>query len=285
MNDRKIYVLMATKPDIRAVQIADALDVALCDVSASLRSLVDVGDVVMSKGLAPSGQQTMVYNLSDEFKKSKEYATVMGMVPAQPAKPAVPSPAVAGPAPAAARPAPAPVAVPVFVPADQPTTSIAQRGVAYIVSRESVAESDLYAAMGLSKGRYPSAYLAAAVQAGKVHKDGANWKAGRAPTAPLGRVAAVGNIVVAPKDSSPIPQAVVDAISPPAEERAVAAPPAPADPIFRCGLWSDGVLELQRDGSTVAVLQQAEGEQLASFVNRMLLDPLGSAVQTSTQTR
>jgi pyruvate dehydrogenase E2 component (dihydrolipoamide acetyltransferase) len=213
-------------------------------------------------------------------------------VQAQPAKPAVPAPAAARPAPAAARPAPAaatpapaPVAVPVIVPADQPTTSLAQRGVAYIVSRESVVESDLRAAMGLSKGRYPSAYLVAAIQAGKVHKDGAIWKAGRAPTAPLDSVVAVGNIVVASKDSSPIPQAVVDAISSPAEERAVAAPPAPADPIFRCGLWSDGVLELQRNGSTVAVLQQAEGEQLASFVNRMLIDPLGLAVQTSTQTR
>lgn len=72
MNDQQIYALMAKTPGLRAVQIADALDQELVDVSNALRSLVEVGDVVQTKGIAPNGHQAMMYDLSDEFKKSRE---------------------------------------------------------------------------------------------------------------------------------------------------------------------------------------------------------------------
>lgn len=257
MNDQQIQVLMAKTPDIRAVQISDALDKPLTDVSQALRSLVEVGDVVASKGFSPNGHPAQLYNLSDEFKKSKEYKSVMAIVAAQ-------QPPAAAPSPVAARPAPAPVATPVFIPADQPTSSRAERGIAYITKHLRATQDDLRKAMGLSKAQYPAAFLSAAIRSGKLHKDGDIWKLGAAP---LDSVVEVGNIAVASTDSSPIPAAVVHAIA--------------AAPVFRCGLWSDGMLELQRNGSTVAVLEQQEGEQLVGFVNRMLIDPLGTTVQTS----
>lgn len=53
---------------------------------------------------------------------------------------------------------------------------------------------------------------------------------------------------------------------------AAPAPAAPTAPtIFRCGLWSDGVLELQRDGVQVVALNRGEHEQLADFMGRMLV--------------
>lgn len=50
INDQKIYTLMLKTESIRAVQIADALDEELVDVSSALKALVDVGDVVRTPG-------------------------------------------------------------------------------------------------------------------------------------------------------------------------------------------------------------------------------------------
>jgi hypothetical protein len=244
VNDQQIYAVMAKTQDIRAAQIAEMLGRPLPAVSESLRSLVDIGDVVKTKGTDPQGAQAMIYNLSDEFKKSKAYESVAAID--------APKPAVVAPA------APAPVAVPTFVPAGQPTRSRAELGTAYVAEHGSVTQEALRTAMGLKRGEYPASYLTAAVRDGKLHKDGDKWKAGWAPSADgqhsTRSVKADGAVTV----PAPVPAA----------PRAVAS-------VFRCGLWSDGVLELERDGSTVAVLKQAEGEHLISFINRMLIDPMG----------
>ena len=237
MNDQKIFELMAKTPGIRAVQIADALDAELVDVSAAMRSLVEVGDVVQSKGFSPNGHPAQIYDLSEAFKKSKEGLAILAAVTpkAEPAPLAVP--VFAKPAP----PAPAPVATPVFVPAAQPPTigagpSIADLGIAYIVKHGAVSQEDLRIAMRLGKGIYPSSYLLSAIRSGKVHKDGNFWKPGAAP---------------ATKDATPIPQAVVDAIE------AAPAPVALAvagKPTARCITW----LELQREDGTLLRLSADE---------------------------
>ena len=102
MNDQQIYVLLATRPGVRAVQIADSLDAELTDVSAALRSLVDVGDVVKTKGEAPNGQQALFYELSEEFKRTKTGREILDAVKVAAAAAAAPA------APAAATPTPAP---------------------------------------------------------------------------------------------------------------------------------------------------------------------------------
>lgn len=55
MNVLDILRLMAKAPAICAVQIADALDKDLAEVSNAMRDLVDSGSVVQSKGVAPDG--------------------------------------------------------------------------------------------------------------------------------------------------------------------------------------------------------------------------------------
>jgi hypothetical protein len=40
-------------------------------------------------------------------------------------------------------------------------------------------------------------------------------------------------------------------------------------PVYRCALWSDGILEVRRDGQTVAEMEQGAGESLAAFLCRL----------------
>jgi predicted transcriptional regulator len=95
MNDQKIYELMFKTPGIRAVQIADALDAELVDVSEALKALVEIGDVVQSKGFSPNGRQAMIYNLSETFKRSRQYSNLVADAAAH-AKAAVNLVAMAG---------------------------------------------------------------------------------------------------------------------------------------------------------------------------------------------
>jgi hypothetical protein len=39
--------------------------------------------------------------------------------------------------------------------------------------------------------------------------------------------------------------------------------------VYRCGFWSDGVLEIQRDGETVAEIPKAAGVSIAAWLNRL----------------
>lgn len=236
MNDQKIYELMAKTPDIRAVQIADALDQELIDVSNALKALVDEGDVVRSDGTAPNGKPAQIYNLSATFMKSADYKAISTRIN----PPAVPStPAAAAPAPA-----PAPAAV-----AAAPKSRV-DDAIAFIRLMGTVTTSELKQHMGLSGSASPASWLNGAIQDGRLVRNGIQWKIGdgKPPTR-----------TETPKPPAPAAQAPAPAI--------VASNPAPA---FRCGLWSDGVLELQRDGATLATLTRNEGEHLTQFFNRML---------------
>jgi hypothetical protein len=261
----QIYATMLKFPNIRAAQIAELLHTDIPSVSRALRPLVEVGDVVQVKGSDLLGNACLIYSLSEDFKKSKDYDAAMATA----GMPAV-SAERAPPAAAASQQGPVLATTPVFIPPNQPRASKAQLGIEYVSKHSPVKEADLAKAMGLAKGQYASAYLTVAISNGHIHKEGGVWKTGPAPKAGV-----MTSLFKTKADPAPAAQPA----------RAVTADPTavPGAAIFRCGLWSDGVLELQRDGSTVAVLEQAEGEQLVSFVNRMLVNPLGTAVQTSTQ--
>lgn len=153
--------------------------------------------------------------------------------------------------------------------------------------------------MGIRTVEYPSTYLGPAVKKGLVVRDGLVWKPGPGtPPPPLRMVKdAPFNQAHGPK-LPPTPVVAAAPPPPPAppppEERAPVvlvsvgssqqynrAPPAtllvasskeavPGAPAFRCGLWSDGVLELQRNGRSLVELQRGEHEHMADFMNRML---------------
>lgn len=267
MNDQQIYELLAKAPaeGLRAVQVCDLLDQELVDVSAALKSLVDVGDVVRTPGTAPNGQAAQFYTLSDTFKASREYKAFMVLAAATPAPTPAPTPDnTSAPVPAA------------------PKKSRTDDAIEYIRHRGRVSTAELKVHMGLKSGEAPATWLALPIRDGRLARDGVYWmigagpasNAGKAtkPTAARGTIPKLGATLAAKSPEKPqerVEQPAAPEVPAPAVEP-VATPPAQPAGRFRCGLWSDGVLELQRDGVTLAQLTRGEGEHMADFIGRML---------------
>lgn len=295
MNDQQIYQYLARKPGSRAQDIADALDVELREASDALRSLVEVGDVARYAGKAPNGLAAQLYTLSDTFKKSREGVALLA-ASAQVPVAVAPAPTPPAPAPVAA-PALAPVPVPAPAPTPAPapekqTGSRAERAIACILEKGAVGDAELRMVMGIKSAEYPSTYLTKAVRAGRVIRDGMVWRPGKGevvapvPAKPVKPpVVKAEATVLTPTKVEPAQSVAADVlfaqevpapVTPVPPVVAVVAPfkvaPAaqPAAPVFRCGLWSDGVLELQRDGRSLVELTRGEHEQLSDFMRRML---------------
>jgi hypothetical protein len=321
INDEKICAFLARKPSSRAVDLADHFDVELADMSAALRSLVDVGDIVRVSGTGPNGQQAQLYSLSQTFMRSKDgrqlLATTQAAQAVAVAAPQTPAPESAAEPlphaevcapPAAAALAPAPK-LPVLtetstlsdamverlnkkgppVPAEK-RESITAHALSYIEKNQPVNDAQLRAELGLSSRQYPSDLLRYAVKVGRVVRVGDSWRIGEA-----GAAASVDR-VAAPAPAPAIASAPVlvrpasAPLSPPADLASSAdsappsagATPAPAHvaaeaedldpalraypvtaPVYRYAQWSDGVVELQRDGETVCRLARADAQALA----------------------
>lgn len=274
MNDQHIYELLAKAPaeGLRAVQICDAINepsVELVDVSRALSALVEVGDVVRSAGSAPNGQPAQFYALSSEFKNSRDYKLIMSKQAGT---------ASASPAPT---PAPTPDNTSAPVPSE-PKKSRTDDAIEYIRHRGRVSSAELKVHMGLKSGEAPATWLAVPIRDGRLARDGVYWMIGAGPastsgkatkpTAARGTIPKLGDALAAKSPEKP-QERVEPADKPdtpaPATE-AVAPPPMLASGVFRCGLWSDGVLELQRDGVTLTELTRGEGEHMADFIRRML---------------
>jgi hypothetical protein len=288
MDDRKIFECVAKIPGIRAVQICDMLDEELGDVSEALKSLVDAGELSRRAGFAPNGVAAQLYDFSDYFKSTNEYKAVMAaMTPADAPLPAelVEQLSKAGQA---------------EVVTGQPAKvgevpSRAERAIAFILKHGSATDDELRTELVMRQGEYPSSILGHAMKTGRLTRVNNRWVPGdgRPMAAPPAAKPFSESIIASNKAPTPIP-----AVTPFLAERAkpgpkpgggagkpkaapmVAAPPlAPADdqfievpepqpmlPALRCGIWSDGVVELQRNGKPVAVLMQAEAEFMAKFL-------------------
>lgn len=241
MNDQKIYELMAKTSDIRAVQIADALDQELTDVSAALKALVDEGDVVRHAGTAPNGQPAQIYNLSHTFMKTAEYKAIKAKLDAAPSPAATSTANVAESVPA--------------VCAAVPKVSRIDGAIAFIRLMGKVTTAELKQHMGLGSGASPASWLNTAIQDGRLVRSGNHWTIGKGKPV---------DSATAQKSPAPAAQEITVAAVIPATAST------PISTAFRCGLWSDNILELQRDGVTLITLTRTEGEHMASFFNRML---------------
>ncbi len=293
MNDQQILEFIAVKHPVRAVQLADKFDKSEREASEALRALVDIGDVVRKSGTGPNGQPAQFYTLSESFLKSRPGQLLIARLEAA-AAPA-PSPAPASPIPSAvtdhapaasAVPTPAPAApnkpsAPAESPATPTGANRAELGVAHILKHGSVLDADLRQAMGLRAGQYPSAWLGAAIKRGDINKDGREWKPGRGveirkQPAFGGALGLAGAVLDGRRLTEEVrPHLPADATADPLVVKELVAhlkqinAELTAPPKFRCGLWSDGVLELQRNGVTVAELEQDEGETVAAFMARL----------------
>lgn len=251
MNDQKIYTLIALRPHIRASELANELNTPMIDVSASLRALVDVGDLVRhTKFDDDTGRQYQAYELSDAFKATRDGKALLAKLSGEEL---LESPQATTPAPT---PTPTAFSMPMA------TCSKVDRAIAFIREHGKATDGELKTVMDLSKSAAPQAYLQTAIKNGKVRRDGVYWKIGLGPTHPTAQAAdnfaTVGNIIVATRNQESIPTPVMRSIE--------AAIPAPDAVVRRCGIFSDGMVELQRDGRLQAQLYREDAEFLADFI-------------------
>jgi hypothetical protein len=298
MNDQKILELIAKHGRVRAVQLADWLDKDLSDVSEALRGLVDIGDVTREKGMAPNGQEAMFYELSADFKRTQAYKlTVAKLLEAQ----AEPAPAPPAPEVPAQPPAEAKTKV------DRAVAFVLQHGKATDAELRTVMEIPrasppaAYLTTAMRIGRLhkvdgvwrPGKPLDATkfnqqplsrTKGGPVAQFGTNapieYPEGAEKPAAAQVASPFDAVLKSPEPVKPAPVPPVAVSLAPLDvpvfvpTAPTAAAPAPAEesaaPVYRAALWSDGIIELQRDGATVLTCTRGEGEFLSAFLARTL---------------
>jgi hypothetical protein len=191
------------------------------------------------------------------------------------------------------RPAPAPV--------EQILTK-AQLAVAYLKTMpgNTCSQKEMCAAIGLPPSSQPYAYLSRAVRDGELRRDGSNWLLGDGtPPVPAlkdGKLVAQEESAAPPLEQTVAMLGAGAGITAMVDEelklpiRRPLEAPAPAmrsdaevierleflrgekfapatAPTFRCGIWSDGILELQRGGQVVASLTREEYVEVMEFLH------------------
>lgn len=296
MDDLKIYQYLARKPDSRAQDIADVMGVDLAPMSETLRGLVDAGDLVRHSGQARNGLPCQLYNLSEFYKTSKVGVALLASIAPVPA-PAAPAEAVPEPTLSRVERAIAYLAkmgsggdiemrqVMGMKPEEYPSSVFTQAVKAGKIVRDGLV-------WRLGDGTPPVPAKPASLNPRKFapvekrkRQTHAKFDKHAQPGA-TDTVVKVGNVIVATKDATPVGQKVIDAIAgvtrdevkdlPAAlvdqlskQVQALSKEPDPA-PVFRCGMWSDGVLELQRNGRSLVELSQLEHEHLGEFMRRFV---------------
>lgn len=156
------------------------------------------------------------------------------------------------------------IEVPVFAAQTSPPagTSKIDLAIRFIRSNGSATSAELRRVMDLGPGQTPIAYLGGALKDGRLRKHGVNYYLGDQK---VDGAAAEPE----PKPSKARRPAGRRSQFPPASAAAI--PPQP--PAFRCGSWSDGVLELQRDGQTLVLLTADEQQLLARELNKKYNQP------------
>jgi hypothetical protein len=281
MTDEQICQFLARKPGSRALDIADHLDVELREVSEALRGLVDNGDVTRYAGTAPNGLQSQLYVLSEAFKETRQgaalIASVLHVLPVPVLEaPAIPLSQVAPiqdpPKPPASSPAPTVLQPPCF--ADQTVLAKitkVQLAINLLKAKGAANDDDMRTAMGLSRTSSPKNFLSSAITSGKVCRIDGVWR--------LGDGKAKVEVPVQFQMHEPVQTGADEAKhladlpeqhnGPVEDDLNVRAPlqgVSRDSAAFRCGLWSDGVIELQRNGATVLRLSQDEAQQMVRFV-------------------
>lgn len=250
MINQQILEIIASTPDCREEHIYDGVFVDEHETHASIAALLAVGDIV-----AVGAADDTFYHLSDKFKASDRHKRIEMRLSVE---------------------RDTPVGLPLI-----------ERAIEFVRRRGTVTGSELHVLLELLPGETPSERLADALKDGRLIKDGKHWTLGAGPA------------VEEPKpEPLVVPQFVppqVDNVVPISSPRTARVKPAkldfagfadfmdsrsagvsevrsttfPTSPTIRCGLWSDGAIEVQRDGKTTAVLFVEEMACLADFWGRI----------------
>ena len=231
MNDQQLIDYVRAQTKVRAVQVADKFDVDLEDARERLNALVDAGDLKISDGFSPNGMACKVYDVA----------------------------ATTGPRVGTARQTTVPAVAQVI--ADSPLRlappnmqggrTKVQCAIDYLADKGEATVDDLRVVMDLDRHMSPTSYLAAALRDGRIVKEGNIYRLGDGK--PVGRNA--------PRQPRTQPPPIAPRTPEPATPQTTHSGSA-----LRIGLWSDGVIELQRDGKTVACIDQHESEHLLEFL-------------------
>jgi hypothetical protein len=247
-NEIALLALIANNPGLRTAQIADRLDVTVDEVETLLRPHLVAGRVFENEVMAPNNRPAMAYDVSEQFKVSDAYRAVLG---GQEPGSAQVEAAQPGPTASSATPqAPAEV--------EEHTKTRVERAIACVTEHGRVTNDQLRFAMGLRVNQFPTSFLNRVLRDGLLARDGDNWVLGPALAAePEAKPASLASSEIE------IPK-FTEKVTP--EVRRDPAPVARTG--FRCAIWSDGILELQRDGATIAALSACERSALAGLLQQ-----------------
>jgi hypothetical protein len=250
MYTEAILKLIAARPGIRSVEIADQID---CDVDAvenSIKEQIESGYVRREVITAPNGRPTPAFWMkgvssvvsTPEPKAPEVVSSAPAVAPVAEVLPAPPAP-TEEPKMLVPETPPAPaVEIPIarLDPAAPPTRTKVDMCMDFIRSQpdHAATDDDFRALLGLRKDQHPSVYLSTQRRKGLIHKDIDVWRLGPRKTAADQSI------------TKPVQQKVV-----PLEA-----------PEFRCALWSDGELQLARGEEIAMRLTVAEVGRLRDYL-------------------
>jgi hypothetical protein len=282
--------LIAKTPMLRTVQLADRLDISLDDVDAELRPHLVAGTVVEHEVEGPNNRKATAYDVSEQFKLTDAYRVAVGATGGVLVTVADAARDAANELASQREPAKA-----AKVSAERAPMTKVERAIALVTVLKSVPDADLHAELGLKKGDSVSSYVAAAKRDGRLVKTGDIWSLGMAALSSAEPVSAapLAELPAAPLE---VPRFIPDPVAKAPPKPPVTAAPAaksttapieqtkPADrfpgvdmdragaaaaaptPGFRCAVWSDGVVHLERRGSITFELSPVEQDKLFAFL-------------------
>lgn len=238
MHTAKILKLIAERPGVRTVEIADLVDCDLDLVEPSIDSYLASGEVIRTEVLAPNGREMYSYRMGSA-EPAKDVTLVAAPV-------AVPRSAPAGPVKAE------PFAALTIDPAvaEKPKSKV-QIAIDFIKAQsfQIATGAELHRVMGLKPHEHPSSYLVSALSDGRLLKEGKFWS------------------IPKPEGQEPAPFEPTAVIEIEAEILAPLATPIDNEE-FRCALWNTGELHLLVGAETVLRLTANQTGQVRDLLGR-----------------
>lgn len=247
----EVLELIARRPGVRTVEIADLVDIDVDLVRKSIQAEIDQGIVKTEEVKALNGRMTVAHSISPNHiaKYLAPGAAISVSAPASPA----PASAVSGPG-----------AILPAAPANLTKVELAINCVRANAGRATSAQ--LHQAMGLRSSQHPTNFLAAPLNNGRLVRDNGFWCTGSGTKAQAKPASAAASIAPpAPAAKPDLPFAQTESIKQEVKEEAAQAT---ADARFACALWSDCTLQLTRGGVVLAALNAAETQQLLVYLDR-----------------
>lgn len=179
MKNSKIFALIAAQPYIRAVQIADAVDLSINEVEEELLPHLNRGHLVKKDVQTPNHRTAPGYAFSSEFRTTDVYAAIARSIPVKP----IPSVPTSAPPPASAVAAPSggiltsPVRVQTGEKADRQPSKAAVV-IEFIRKHGPASKEQIRDLLKLKPTEHVTSVLSSAVQRRRLVKEGDLWLVG-----------------------------------------------------------------------------------------------------------